>query len=72
MPVEDAERMNEERGVDGVGASGAKPNKRPLSMIHVGRQVPKSLAAVGWKEVGAMHLGNGVWTLRLERPTSGI
>lgn len=41
---------------------------RPAQMVHIGRRVPKTLAAAGWREMaGAIHLGRGIWILRLVR-----
>jgi len=37
-----------------------------VSMLYFGRKCPK-----GWKEISGMHLGHGLWMLRIEKVISG-
>lgn len=37
-------------------------------IIHIGKEVPKELSDAGYVETSSMHMGKGVWLLRLEKP----
>lgn len=59
--------MNEAK-VDGMGLGEASTSPRPFR-VHIGKKVPKKLYEEGWREVGGLsiHLGRGIWVLRLEK-----
>lgn len=37
------------------------------AIIHIGKQVPKRLIDLGYREVSAQHIGKGVWLIRCEK-----
>lgn len=38
-----------------------------MALIFIGKKIPRSLIREGWREVSAMHIGNGIWFFRLEK-----
>lgn len=45
-----------------MGRQRRKKYKGMKHLVHIGKKAPK-----GWKEISAMHLGNGIWAITCEK-----